>query len=76
MKKLHNPHDKIFRQSLSNIEIAKDFLQIYIPAKILAKIVGLLEFIQKHIYDRDLYLVVDEINQLITRYKGKINLLL
>jgi predicted transposase/invertase (TIGR01784 family) len=37
MKKLHNPHDKIFRHSLSNIEIAKDFLEIYIPPKILAK---------------------------------------
>ena len=34
----HNLHDKLFRKSLSNIKIAKDFLITYLPPQILAKI--------------------------------------
>jgi recombination-promoting nuclease RpnE len=37
MGNIHNPHDKIFRQSLSNIEVAKDFLLNHVPKDILAK---------------------------------------
>ena len=39
MKKLTNtPHDKIFRLSLSNIEVARDFLSIYLPKQTLKTI--------------------------------------
>ena len=36
MKELtKTPHDKIFRLSLSNIEVARDFLSVYLPKQIL-----------------------------------------
>lgn len=37
MKIINKPHDKFFKQSLSDIAIAKDFLETHIPATILAK---------------------------------------
>ena len=37
IKKLFN-HDKMFKASLINIEIAKDFLNTHLPKQILAKI--------------------------------------
>ena len=37
MSKIHNPHDKAFRKSLKNIEIARDFLETYVPQEILSK---------------------------------------
>lgn len=37
MAEIHNPHDKLARQSLSNIEVAKDFLATHVPKHILAK---------------------------------------
>lgn len=37
MKAINKPHDKFFKQILSNKVIAKDFLETHVPAKILAK---------------------------------------
>lgn len=37
MKAINKPHDKFFKQSLSDITIARDFLETHIPAKILSK---------------------------------------
>lgn len=37
MAEIHSPHDKLARQSLANIEVAKDFLATHIPKHILAK---------------------------------------
>jgi len=37
MAEIYNPHDKLARQSLTNIEVAKDFLAIHVPKDILAK---------------------------------------
>ena len=37
MAEIHNPHDKLARQSLANIDVAKDFLATHIPKHILAK---------------------------------------
>ena len=37
MSNIYNLHDKLFRQSLSNIEVAKDFLVTHLPPNILAK---------------------------------------
>ena len=37
MKIINNIHDKFFRHSLSDLEVAKDFLATYLPSKILAK---------------------------------------
>lgn len=37
MKAINKPHDKFFKQSLSDIAIAKDFLETHVPAKILSK---------------------------------------
>ena len=34
---IKNPHDRLFRKSLSNKEIAKEFLSTYVPLHILAK---------------------------------------
>lgn len=36
----NTPHDKIFRLSLSNLEVAKDFLKNHLPKQIL-KIINL-----------------------------------
>ncbi|SKA96162.1 conserved hypothetical protein (putative transposase or invertase) [Caloramator quimbayensis] len=38
--KLQNPHDKFFKETFSNIEVAKDFIRNYIPANII-KIIDL-----------------------------------
>jgi len=36
MKRLTNtPHEKIFRLSLSNVEVAIDFLSIYLPKQMM-----------------------------------------
>ena len=46
MSKIHNPHDKSFRQSLKNIEVAREFLKIYVPKDILVKIdIELIKFV-------------------------------
>jgi predicted transposase/invertase (TIGR01784 family) len=34
MTKIYNPHDKLFKQSLNNLEIAKEFLKIHLPKEI------------------------------------------
>lgn len=46
--KIHKPHDKLFRQSLKDLRVAKDFVQAYLPKELLKD----LESIQ--IYNTDL----------------------
>src|SRR5699024_1785158 len=29
--KIQNPHDKLFKETLGNVEVARDFLQNYLP---------------------------------------------
>jgi predicted transposase/invertase (TIGR01784 family) len=36
MKSINKPHDRFFKQSLSDIAVAKDFLETHVPTKILA----------------------------------------
>ncbi len=36
--KLHKPHDRFFRQNLTNVAIAKDFLTTHLPTEILTKV--------------------------------------
>ncbi|MGI9214721.1 MAG: Rpn family recombination-promoting nuclease/putative transposase, partial [Gammaproteobacteria bacterium] len=38
MANIKNPHDKLFKISLSNVEIAKDFFKIHLPQSILDQI--------------------------------------
>ena len=38
--KVQNPHDKFFKETFSNVEVARDFMQNYLPEPIL-KIVDL-----------------------------------
>lgn len=38
MSLIHKPHDKFFKETLSDIQTAKDFLQNYLPQEILALI--------------------------------------
>lgn len=38
MTKIYNPHDRVFKQSLNNLEIAKEFLNIHLPREILKSI--------------------------------------
>ena len=33
--KLHNPHDKFFKETFGNTEIAKDFLNNYLPQNLI-----------------------------------------
>ena len=33
--KLQNPHDKFFKESLGNVETAKDFIANYLPKQVL-----------------------------------------
>ena len=33
--KLQNPHDKFFKETFSDVEVAKDFLNNYLPEDIL-----------------------------------------
>jgi predicted transposase/invertase (TIGR01784 family) len=35
MSNVHNPHDKLFRESMSNRDTAIDFLKNYLPAEVL-----------------------------------------
>ena len=37
-KAINNPHDKIFKQALSELKVAKEFFKNYLPAKVLKKI--------------------------------------
>lgn len=37
-KKIHNPHDRLFRASMQYPEVAKEFLQLHLPSSILNKI--------------------------------------
>jgi len=36
--KLVNPHDKLFRKTWSNIDVAKDYLNNYLPGPLLKRI--------------------------------------
>jgi len=40
--KIQNPHDKFFKETFSNLEVARDFMENYLPEPIL-KIVDLNE---------------------------------
>lgn len=33
--KIENPHDKYFKETLGNVEVAKDFLNNYLPPDIM-----------------------------------------
>jgi len=35
---IHQPHDKFFKLSMGELQVAKDFLQAYLPSKLLCKI--------------------------------------
>lgn len=37
-KELHKSHDRFFRQSLANIQIARDFLQAHLPVELLNRV--------------------------------------
>lgn len=36
MSNVHNPHDKLFRETMSDRDTAIDFLKTYLPAEVLA----------------------------------------
>ena len=38
MNKITNPHDKYFRSSMSDLRVARSFLQAHLPKKILNKV--------------------------------------
>lgn len=38
MRIVNNPHDKLFKETMSDIEVAKDFFLNYFPGEILNKI--------------------------------------
>jgi len=40
LKKIQNPHDKFFKETFSNVEVARDFIENYLPESIL-KIIDL-----------------------------------
>jgi len=55
MSNIKSPHDKLFRASLKNLEIAKDFFKIHLPKSVLAKLdLNNLEFCNKSFLDKDL----------------------
>ena len=35
---VHNPHDKFFRESFARVEIARNFLEEYMPEELSAEI--------------------------------------
>ena len=37
-KAINSPHDKIFKQALSELKVAKEFFKNYLPSKVLKKI--------------------------------------
>jgi predicted transposase/invertase (TIGR01784 family) len=38
MGKIHSPHDKFFKRSMANIEVAKDFFKHHLPTEMLARV--------------------------------------
>ena len=62
MHKIFNPHDRFFRQSLSDLKIAKDFFEAHLPRGILAKVDLDSLFICKESYiDEELKEYIDDI---------------
>ena len=33
-KKVNNPHDKFFRQTFSELEVARDYIQVFFPKEV------------------------------------------
>jgi predicted transposase/invertase (TIGR01784 family) len=68
MKAINKPHDKFFKQSLSDITVAKDFLETHVPAKILAKFnLNEIELCKESYIDEDLEQLTDIV------YRANIN---
>ena len=62
MHKISNPHDRFFRQSLSDIQIAKDFFEAHLPRNILAKIdLNSLAICKESYIEEDLRESIDDI---------------
>lgn len=62
MHKISNPHDRFFRQSLSDIQIAKDFFEAHLPPSILAKVdLNSLTICKESYIDEELKECIDDI---------------
>ncbi len=62
MHKIYNPHDRFFRQSLSDVQIARDFFEVHLPRGILAKIdLNSLVICKESYIDEELKEYIDDI---------------
>jgi predicted transposase YdaD len=62
MHKISNPHDRFFRQSLSDKKIAMDFFEAHLPRNILATIdLNSLEICKESYIEEDLRESIDDI---------------
>lgn len=62
MHRISNPHDRFFRQSLSDIQIARDFFEAHLPRSILTKVdLNSLEICKESYIEDDLKESIDDI---------------
>ncbi len=70
MNKIYNPHDRFFRQSLSDVQIAKDFFEVHLPRGILSKMdLNSLEICKETYIEKNLK---ESINDIVYKVKVKV----
>jgi predicted transposase YdaD len=56
MSELRNPHDLFFRETFSRLEVARDFLENYLPAEVVAALdLGTLKLQKDSFIDNELF---------------------